>query len=174
MVTNYTDPSIYEPFGITAGPDGALWFTNYPTSIGRISPAGVVTNYTGTGISLPEGIMSGADGARWFTNYANNSIGRISTADSVSTSVTLGPSGTAMTLKGAGFTSGEKVTVKFLTGLSSKARLSLCTATARPDGTFACNTAIPATAGKPGSHVIEAKGKTSKVTAKTFFLLTKT
>ena len=74
-------PGIDEPAGITAGPDGALWFTNAGNnSIGRISTAGVVTNYTGPGIDDPEGITAGPDGALWFTNAGNNSIGRISTA----------------------------------------------------------------------------------------------
>ncbi len=79
-VTNYTDPSISGPSGITAGPDGALWFTNYATSsIGRITTSGVVTNYTDPSIGSPQRITGGADGALWFTNYANNSIGRITT-----------------------------------------------------------------------------------------------
>ena len=50
VVTNYTGTGISDPYGITAGPDGALWFTNDGNnSIGRITTAGVVTNYTGTG-----------------------------------------------------------------------------------------------------------------------------
>ena len=69
----------HNPSGITAGPDGALWFTNAGNSIGRITTAGVVTNYTGTGISNPSGITAGPDGALWFTNSGNNSIGRITT-----------------------------------------------------------------------------------------------
>ena len=81
VVTNYTGTGISNPFGITAGPDGALWFTNYENnSIGRITTAGVVTNYTGTGISNPEEITAGPDSALWFTNTGNNSIGRITTA----------------------------------------------------------------------------------------------
>ncbi len=59
------------PGGITAGPDGALWFTNTGNggSIGRITTAGAVTNYTGTGISDPvDMIAAGTDGALWFVN----------------------------------------------------------------------------------------------------------
>ena len=78
VVTNYTDPCISGPSGITAGPDGALWFTNNVTnSIGRITTSGVVTNYTDPSIGSPQRITAGPDGALWFTNYANNSIGRI-------------------------------------------------------------------------------------------------
>ena len=61
-----------------AGPDGALWFTNYDpqsNSIGRITTTGTVTNYTDPGIRNPVGIVAGPDGALWFTN--DNSIGRI-------------------------------------------------------------------------------------------------
>jgi virginiamycin B lyase len=78
MVTTYIGPGISEPNQITAGPDGALWFTNFgDNSIGRITTAGVVTDYTGTGISFPYGITVGADGALWFANDGNGSIGRI-------------------------------------------------------------------------------------------------
>ncbi len=62
VVTNYSAPSISSPSGITAGPDGALWFTNdgsspfffggdglFSTSgtgsIGRITTSGVVSSY---------------------------------------------------------------------------------------------------------------------------------
>ena len=45
-VSNYTDPSIDGPAGITTGPDGALWFTNnFGGSIGRITTSGAVTNF---------------------------------------------------------------------------------------------------------------------------------
>ena len=68
-------PGIDQPDGITAGPDGALWFTNDANnSIGRITTAGVVTNYTGTGIDA-HGITAGPDGALWFTNTATTRSG---------------------------------------------------------------------------------------------------
>jgi streptogramin lyase len=77
-------PGIDSPYGITAGPDGALWFTNnHGNSIGRITTSGKVTTYTGTGIDGPEGITAGPDGALWFTNFSNNSIGRITTSGTV-------------------------------------------------------------------------------------------
>src|SRR6266851_4992907 len=75
---------ISRPQGITAGPDGALWFTNQGTdSIGRISTAGAVNTFTGNGISGPHEITAGPDGALWFTDYDNNSIGRITTSGTV-------------------------------------------------------------------------------------------
>ena len=49
------------PGGITAGPDGALWFTNNDgnDSIGRITTGGVVSNYTDASISDPMGSRRG-------------------------------------------------------------------------------------------------------------------
>ena len=80
VVTNYTDSTIDGPNGITAGPDGALWFTNsWGNSIGRITTSGVVTNYTGSGIFHPIDITTGPDRALWFTE-GFDSIGRITTA----------------------------------------------------------------------------------------------
>ena len=70
-----------------AGPDGALWFTNFDNnSIGRITTAGVITNFIGTvinrsgGISFPDGITVGPDGTLWFANTGYGTIGRITTA----------------------------------------------------------------------------------------------
>src|SRR5450755_1737484 len=56
---------------ITAGPDGALWFTEeIGNNIGRITTAGVVTEYP---VPTPNGqlfaITSGPDEALWFTEY---------------------------------------------------------------------------------------------------------
>jgi hypothetical protein len=67
------------PQGITAGPDGALWFTERAgNKIGRITTAGVVTNEftVPTANSSPFGITAGPDGALWFTEYDANKIGR--------------------------------------------------------------------------------------------------
>ena len=76
-----TSSGMSSPYGISAGSDGALWFTNYGNNtIGRITTAGVVSSYTGPGIDRPWGITGGPDGALWFTNYGNNTIGRITMA----------------------------------------------------------------------------------------------
>ena len=64
VITNYTGTGISDPNYITAGPDGALWFTNLGNdSIGRITTSGIVTNYTGAGIGDPYAITVGPDGA---------------------------------------------------------------------------------------------------------------
>jgi hypothetical protein len=74
------------PTGITAGPDGNLWFTiigeggTVIDQIGRISPAGAITYF-----HLPSGsnpansleITTGPDGNLWFTEVSRPAIGRI-------------------------------------------------------------------------------------------------
>ncbi len=70
------------PEGITGGPDGNVWFTEFAgNNVGMITPAGAVTEYplpnAGSG---PEFICSGPDGALWFTEQTGNRIGRITTA----------------------------------------------------------------------------------------------
>ena len=84
QASSQTAGKVSHPQGITAGPDGAPWFTNQQTNtIGRITTSGAITTYTGTGISGPDGITAGPDGALWFTNYGNNSIGSITTTGTV-------------------------------------------------------------------------------------------
>jgi virginiamycin B lyase len=75
-ITEYPVPNTF-PTGITAGPDGALWFTGYNGYIGRITTAGTVTEYPASG--NPFQITSGPDGALWFTEFTGNNIARITT-----------------------------------------------------------------------------------------------
>jgi virginiamycin B lyase len=79
-----------EPIGITAGPDGALWFTeHWRDVIGRITTSGQLREFplpAGTGApSIPQGveITTGPDGALWFINSGGNEIGRITTSGQV-------------------------------------------------------------------------------------------
>ena len=68
------------PEGITAGPDGNLWFTELTgNQIGRITPAGAISEFAlPTADSQPFGITVGPDGNLWFTELRGNQIGRIS------------------------------------------------------------------------------------------------
>ncbi len=90
---------------ITAGPDGALWFTEwYALNIGRISTDGVITEYpipSGGAHSLTS-ITAGPDGALWYTD--SGAIGRVTTdgaitvyplpvATNLANSITAGPDG---------------------------------------------------------------------------------
>ncbi len=71
------------PWGITAGPDGNVWFceaAHGANNIGRITPAGSITEFPiPTANSGPNGITAGPDGNLWFTESAGK-IGRISPA----------------------------------------------------------------------------------------------
>ncbi|HEV2035447.1 MAG TPA: hypothetical protein VGU71_14855 [Candidatus Dormibacteraeota bacterium] len=62
------------PEGITAGPDGNIWFTEFWTGrIGRMTPAGVLTEFKiPTPDSNPRGITAGPDGNLWFTESSLN------------------------------------------------------------------------------------------------------
>jgi streptogramin lyase len=96
------------PLGITAGPNGNLWFTEYGVDmIGRITPNGTITEFP---IPSPSGqpmwITAGPDGNLWFTEheYNGDSIRRITlngmftefplpTPNSGPTEITAGPDG---------------------------------------------------------------------------------
>ena len=100
--------SLSEPAGITAGPDGNLWFTELgggadtTGKIGRITTSGVITQFGGS-LSAPVQITTGPDGNLWFTEESiNGKIGRITTAGvitefggslSAPTGITTGPDG---------------------------------------------------------------------------------
>jgi streptogramin lyase len=98
-------------YGITAGPDGNLWFTACYTSacdgsmIGSISPSGAVKSYPVSGTTGwgPETLTTGPDGALWFTQAGPDGyIGRITTGGQISypsptlsypAAITTGPDG---------------------------------------------------------------------------------
>ncbi len=107
VVTEFAVPEIPPPAGsksgtaatpatltaLTAGPDGALWFTGVPGEVGKITTAGVVTEFAVPAIPPPAGsspgtartpatlddITAGPDGALWFTGVPGE-VGRITTA----------------------------------------------------------------------------------------------
>jgi hypothetical protein len=69
VVTNYTAPGVVAPSGLTAGPDGALWFTGN-NLIGRISTTVTphISSFTpasgpvGTRLTIVGHHLSGATG----------------------------------------------------------------------------------------------------------------
>jgi hypothetical protein len=79
-ITEYPIPTAdNSPFGITAGPDGNLWFTERGSNkIGRITTSGNITEFT---LPTPRsglfGITAGPDGNLWFTEASGDKIGRL-------------------------------------------------------------------------------------------------
>jgi streptogramin lyase len=93
------------PQGITAGPDGNIWFAETKgDKIGKVTTSGKFTEYSLSTGSSPYGITPGPDGNLWFTEQIGNKIGRITpsgtiteytipTAGSQPWNITAGPDG---------------------------------------------------------------------------------
>jgi virginiamycin B lyase len=67
------------PFSITKGPDGAMWFTESAADrIGRITPEGVITEYELPSYDRvhanPQGIVLGPDDRLWFVQPLDGTI----------------------------------------------------------------------------------------------------
>jgi virginiamycin B lyase len=86
-VTEYTSgiSQNEQPVGIAAGPDGAMWFTEYEGSyayygakIGRITMSGKVTEYSKiSSTSGPTAIVQGPDHNMWFVETSSDKLGRV-------------------------------------------------------------------------------------------------
>src|SRR5262249_43593413 len=74
--------ALSEPWTITPGPDGNIWFTELVGNhIGRITRSGVIKEFPiPTAGSYPYGITTGPDGNLWFTENLGDKIGRITPA----------------------------------------------------------------------------------------------
>jgi streptogramin lyase len=81
-VVEYPLPTPHsEPYAITAGPDGNMWFTE-SGKIGRITPSGTITEFSlPSATSAPTGIAAGPDGNLWFAEIEK--IGRITTTGTI-------------------------------------------------------------------------------------------
>jgi len=73
------------PYGITAGPDGAIWFTDPGNDvIGRITTDGDYTLQQSAGVEISTGITVGPDNNLWFTvEQSDAMIGRITPTGTV-------------------------------------------------------------------------------------------
>jgi virginiamycin B lyase len=79
IFSEYAVPtSTSDPTGITAGPNGALWFTEQiGNQIASITTSGAITQYpVPTSASYPLRITPSPDGSLWFTEYFGNKIGQ--------------------------------------------------------------------------------------------------
>src|SRR6266567_1025363 len=80
-VTYITYPGIpgFGFSGLTAGSDGALWFSG-SGGVGKITTSGVITQYVSNAAGT---IAAGPDGALWFTEPSARKIGRITTGGAI-------------------------------------------------------------------------------------------
>jgi virginiamycin B lyase len=91
-----------QPAGITAGPDGNIWFTEENGNrIGRITLGGAITEFPTSSGALPVEIVS-AGGRLWFTQLGRTKIGAITTTGTI----TEYPSGSSLTAPADGITLG--------------------------------------------------------------------
>jgi RHS repeat-associated protein len=80
----YSLPTGSEPFGVTTGPDGNMWFTDEGTSkVGKTTTSGTITEYALPAGSEPHGIVTGPDTNLWFAARGTSKIGKITTAGSI-------------------------------------------------------------------------------------------
>jgi streptogramin lyase len=80
-ITEFPAPS--EPVGITAGSDGALWFSEDNLNVGRITLAGAISQFPLLPGSCADatGITSAPDGNVWFTDAnCRSMIGKVTPA----------------------------------------------------------------------------------------------
>src|SRR5207302_895999 len=112
-----------QPVSITTGPDGNVWFSEFPPpgvnspgAIGRITPAGAVTQYPVRQGSDPFGLTTGSDGNLWFANLG--SIARM-TPTGVETDFTVPAPGGARAVTGQPVTTGPDGNVWFTFNASS-------------------------------------------------------
>jgi len=109
-IQTYAQTEQYEPYGLTEGSDGNIWFTSRELNqIGRLTPSGQVTMFgglslptsatyiaqTGGSTGWPQEIVQGPDQAVWFTEFAAGKIGRM-TPDGQLTEVDLGSESSPM------------------------------------------------------------------------------
>jgi serine/threonine protein kinase len=86
IITQFALPTASSrPAGITAGPDGNLWFTESDGNhVGRITPQGAFKEFPlPTAGSSLWGISAGPDGNLWFTEENSNQIGYITPGGSL-------------------------------------------------------------------------------------------
>jgi hypothetical protein len=162
-----------------SGPVGALATVDPVVVKGMLSPE--TDDFSPAGVSkcaTPGELSCTIDSAGTWTTLIYDTNGTrtgtftISAVD-LGVSPLTGPSGTSVSLSGAGFQSGETVKVKYETNLASPTSVVVCTGAASGSGSFSCSGTVPtADAGPLGLHVVQAKGMTSGHKTKGTFTLT--
>jgi RHS repeat-associated protein len=84
VLAQYPLPSGTNPQGITAGPNGNMWFVGYGTSVvDQITPSGSITTYSLSAGSRPVRITTGSDGNLWVTESLGDKIARVTIGGSI-------------------------------------------------------------------------------------------
>ena len=161
------------PSGITPGPDGNLWFTEFRAGkVGMVTPAGTVTDFpVPTPSSQPLTIAAGPDGNLWFTEQSASSVARVLDAPvpALKLKPTSGPALTVVKITGSGFGSFEKVKFSFIDSVNGTTTLGKALTDA--GGHLRTKVTIPANA-TVGDQKIKAKGATSHLTLTVTFTVT--
>jgi len=76
VTTEFQTPDL-DPFDVTMGPDGSVWFDAARGTVGRITTAGQITLFAVPNNGYIGSIASGPDGNLWLTEKAVNRIARI-------------------------------------------------------------------------------------------------
>jgi streptogramin lyase len=142
-ITEYALSAGSNPLGITLGPDGALWFTEYgPTNkIGRITLVGAITEFPipAGPTPLAYGITTGPDGNLWFVENGRNMVTKLTTsgvfteypiptASSAPTNIAQGPDGNLW------FTEANGNNIGRISPAGSISEFAVPTAEAQPSG----------------------------------------
>jgi hypothetical protein len=162
------------PSGITAGPDGNLWFTlNSYNQLGKINP----TTHEIAQFSLPLGgnrpveITAGPDGNVWFTQAESNQIGMINPATDAIVQLTLPTPHSKMP---AGITAGPDGNLWFTEAIGNRigqyqlnvsqaattTQLTATPSTATVGDTITLSATVTSTAGTPSGAVSFLDGTT--------------
>src|SRR5439155_11594924 len=76
VTTQFPTPNL-DPYAVTTGPDGNVWFAASRGTVGRIQANGQVTLFAVPNNGFVGRITSGPDGSLWLTEKAANKIARI-------------------------------------------------------------------------------------------------
>jgi len=154
--------------GITAGPDGALWFTEGNLStLGRITDSGDIDHYqVSSAFSEPIAITLGPDDQLWFTEANLDKIGQVVFVSArLTVAPTQGPSRAPVVFAGSEFDPWEAVQI-YLRGVGSDV---LASAMRDMRGCFTVDGRVPESA--DGSRIFLAQGQKSKKLAAARFLV---
>ncbi len=149
--------------------DSVTWSTSNTGDATISNAAG--SQGVATGVATGDVVVTATDTSSGVLGVADLTVTGIKLVISPST----GPPRTKVTVLGEGFTPGTSVKIIYKTGVPTKPRFKICTATVGSDGTFSCIGHIRGlrVAGAPGAHTVVAKVPHSHtVAASTTYTLT--